>query len=82
VQDCTGEDAFSRYQRFSSEDVRVRPPRKAMTIAKLRVDCGRLGTYFCWVGGVEGRGVGAGCVLTGCDFTSCNTELEPPRLAA
>jgi len=29
-----------------------------------------------------GCGVGAGCVLTGCDFTPCNTEVGPPRLAA
>src|SRR6202034_2146815 len=39
-------------------------------------------TYFCCLGEGVGCGVGAGCVLTGCDFTPCNTEFGPPRRAA
>jgi len=39
-------------------------------------------SYFC-VGGLAGVGAGvAGCVLTGADFTPCNTDLGPPCLIA
>ena len=36
--------------------------------------------YFCGVEGVAGACAGAGCVLTGCDFTPCNTDEGPLRL--
>jgi len=38
--------------------------------------------YFCRLGGDGGVCAGAGCVLTGCDFTPCSTEVGPLRLEA
>jgi len=45
-----------------------------------RDETGRMLRFYFWAGGVAG--LGAGCVLVGCDLTPCSTELGPLCLVA
>jgi hypothetical protein len=81
VQECTGALAFSAFspQDLANSALKAVDSRERQEQCKGRED--EAGPYF-WVGGVEGFGVGAGCVLTGCDFKPWSTEVGPLRLDA
>ena len=64
-------DEYAKKRRFENT------PEPPPSVGKSK----KTANYFC-VGGVVGVCAGAGWVLTGCDFTPCNTELGPPRLDA